>query len=64
MINKDILKHLIAIVLKNKDITKTYHVEIFIVSQYVKFYGLTAVLREPEDDNKIHKYYVKCTNFT
>ena len=52
MINKDALKHLIAIRLKNADIAKIFNAGRILVAQCVKFHGLTDFIREPKDDNE------------
>ena len=53
MTNKDILKHLTSIGLKNADITKKINMCRILVSQCIKLFGLTDVLKESEDDNEI-----------
>ena len=53
MIRKDMLKHSVDIGSKNIEISKIFNVSRNLVASFNKFHGLTDVVREPEDDNKI-----------
>ena len=55
MINKDMLKHLIAIGSKNTGITKMINADRNLVAHFIKFHGLIDVLSKPEDDNETTK---------
>ena len=64
MINKDTLKHLTSIGIKNTDIAKKFNVGRILVAQCVNFHGLTNAISKTEYDNEItqmlrevHQFY-------
>ena len=64
MINKDALRHLTSTGCKNIDVAKMFNVGRHLVARFIKFHGLTDVIRESEVHNEImqmclevHKFY-------
>ena len=49
--NRDTLRHLMSIEFKITNVAKIFNEGRNLVSCFIKFHGLTDVLRDPEDDN-------------
>ena len=53
MIRKDMLQHSLSLRIPNTEIDKSFNVGRTLAAHWIKFYQLSNVLRETEDDNEM-----------